>query len=329
MAAANWFRLAGELEMAMAQIEQAMPTVGRLDDPVLASRIVNSRGITRAMSGDLVGAEQDFCQALLILEGLPPSGRRAGSLNNLAMVQLQMRHPQEALTTVENAMQVMGQLSTRDTQISQLRHTHGLALLALDRTPEARHCFLEGLEEATEYGNYRAAVAVLQGLACCAAELSEPECCLELLAAAQTCAHTAGLKEFEAPATPVSAAERMSRSALDEPTANQAWERGLRMDLRAALERARGTDGEDPALPVTRRKMAIIRLVAMGLANKEIARRLSISERTVEAHLEQVRNQLGFHNRAQIAAWATSLGVTTVSSDDDRQERARTVSSRS
>jgi DNA-binding CsgD family transcriptional regulator len=72
--------------------------------------------------------------------------------------------------------------------------------------------------------------------------------------------------------------------------------------------------------------MDVIRLVAIGLGNKEIARRLSISERTVEAHLEQVRNQLGFHNRAQIAAWAASVGITTVSSAADGHQPARTPS---
>jgi DNA-binding NarL/FixJ family response regulator len=81
------------------------------------------------------------------------------------------------------------------------------------------------------------------------------------------------------------------------------------MDLRGALERAQAWCGGDADLPLTSRKMDIIRLVARGLANKEIARRLSISERTVEAHLEQVRNQLGLHNRAQIAAWAVSNGL--------------------
>jgi non-specific serine/threonine protein kinase len=322
--AAGWFRMAGELGAAMTQAEEAMRFLEQLADPVLGARIVNARGIVRALTGDWGGAERDFRQGLLMVEDLPPNERLVASLNNLAMVHLQGGHPQDALAAVENAMRVAGQLPNWDVQIPQMRHTHGAALLMLKRAPEARHCFLEGLEEAAEYGNYRAAVALLQGLACWAAESGERELCLELLAAAQTCSHTAGLKEFEAPVTPVAAAERACRAALDEHVANHAWERGLRMDLRAALERARGMDGEDPGLPITRRKLDVIRLVAMGLANKEIARRLSISERTVEAHLEQVRNQLGFHNRAQIAAWAASVGVTTASSGADGDQPART-----
>jgi predicted ATPase/DNA-binding CsgD family transcriptional regulator len=309
MTAASWFRLTGEFETAMAQIEEAVLIVEQLDDPALAARIVNSRGILRVFARDLAGAESDFSQSLEILKGLPPDEGLARSLNNLALLRLELGHPGEALEMVRTAIQVLAQLSHRTVHLPLVHHTHGAALLMLKRAPEARARFMEGLDEAAEYGNYRAAVALLQGLACCAAESGEAECCLELLAAAQNCAHTAGLKEFQAPATPTIEAERMSRAALGDHAANQAWERGLGMDLRAALKRTQGGLGDDPGSPITRRKRDIIQLVAMGLANKEIARRLSISERTVEAHLEQVRNQLGFRNRAQIAAWAVSRGL--------------------
>jgi non-specific serine/threonine protein kinase len=56
--------------------------------------------------------------------------------------------------------------------------------------------------------------------------------------------------------------------------------------------------------------LQVVKLVAEGLTNKEIARHLSISERTVDAHLEHVRKQLGLRNRAQVAAWAVSAAVT-------------------
>ena len=56
---------------------------------------------------------------------------------------------------------------------------------------------------------------------------------------------------------------------------------------------------------VTRREAEVARLVAEGLTNKEIARRLFISERTAEGHVLQILNKLSFQSRSQIAAWAT------------------------
>jgi DNA-binding CsgD family transcriptional regulator len=54
---------------------------------------------------------------------------------------------------------------------------------------------------------------------------------------------------------------------------------------------------------LTRRELEVVRLMAQGLTNREIARRLFISERTVDGHLEHVREKLGVSTRAQIASW--------------------------
>ena len=52
------------------------------------------------------------------------------------------------------------------------------------------------------------------------------------------------------------------------------------------------------------REEEVLRLVATGLANKQIARRLDISERTVKAHLTNVFARLGVTDRTQAALWA-------------------------
>jgi len=55
---------------------------------------------------------------------------------------------------------------------------------------------------------------------------------------------------------------------------------------------------------LTAREEEVLRLVASGLANKQIARKLSISERTVKAHLTNVFAHLGVSDRTQAALWA-------------------------
>jgi len=55
---------------------------------------------------------------------------------------------------------------------------------------------------------------------------------------------------------------------------------------------------------LTAREREVATLVAEGLTNREIAARLFTAERTAEGHVEQIRNKLGFHNRAEVAAWA-------------------------
>ena len=58
-----------------------------------------------------------------------------------------------------------------------------------------------------------------------------------------------------------------------------------------------------PKPTLSRREREVAALVAEGLTNKEIGQRLFVSERTVDAHLEHVREKLGVNSRAQVAAW--------------------------
>ncbi len=58
------------------------------------------------------------------------------------------------------------------------------------------------------------------------------------------------------------------------------------------------------AVPLSPREREVLALVSAGLANKQIARRLGIAERTVKAHLTSVFQALGVTDRTQAALWA-------------------------
>jgi len=60
-----------------------------------------------------------------------------------------------------------------------------------------------------------------------------------------------------------------------------------------------------PGPRLTDRELQVAELVAEGLTNQAIARRLSVAPRTAETHVENIRRKLGVNSRAQIAAWVT------------------------
>ena len=60
--------------------------------------------------------------------------------------------------------------------------------------------------------------------------------------------------------------------------------------------------GSGPSLSA--REQEVLRLVAQGLANKQVARALGITERTVKAHLGRIYRELGVLDRTSAALWA-------------------------
>lgn len=68
-----------------------------------------------------------------------------------------------------------------------------------------------------------------------------------------------------------------------------------------------GASGE----PLTERELDVVRLVARGRGNQEIAAELHISLSTVKTHLGSVQLKLGARNRVEIAAWAWESGQVT------------------
>jgi DNA-binding NarL/FixJ family response regulator len=65
----------------------------------------------------------------------------------------------------------------------------------------------------------------------------------------------------------------------------------------------------EPAGELTRRETEVLRLVAHGLSNKEIATELVLSEHTVHRHVANIRRKLGVPTRAAAAAAAARLGL--------------------
>ncbi|GEP38384.1 DNA-binding response regulator [Nocardioides psychrotolerans] len=70
-----------------------------------------------------------------------------------------------------------------------------------------------------------------------------------------------------------------------------------------------GTRAGSANVQLTGRESEVLGLVKEGLANKQIARRLGISERTVKAHLTSAFARIGVSDRTQAALWVERNGL--------------------
>jgi DNA-binding CsgD family transcriptional regulator/predicted RecB family endonuclease len=76
--------------------------------------------------------------------------------------------------------------------------------------------------------------------------------------------------------------------------------------------RVRGRE-QEPWRPLTVREFEVARLIAGGLTNSEIATQLSVSPKTISAHVEHILAKLAVGRRTEVAAWAAGVRAATPS----------------
>lgn len=69
--------------------------------------------------------------------------------------------------------------------------------------------------------------------------------------------------------------------------------------------------------PLTERELGILKLVASGETNQDIADRLVVSERTVRTHVSNILSKLHLANRTQAALYALREGIARLDKDSD------------
>ena len=101
---------------------------------------------------------------------------------------------------------------------------------------------------------------------------------------------------------PLSSCARRTPLSADEVHAVAVGRQIADLDGARELLDQRERRRADPEL--TEREQQVLALVAQGLPNKLIARRLAITERTVKGHLTHIFDRIGVTDRTQAALWA-------------------------
>lgn len=78
---------------------------------------------------------------------------------------------------------------------------------------------------------------------------------------------------------------------------------------RVASQMATRQKQPDSEIPLTQRETQVLRHLALGLSNKEIAQSLQISIETVKEHVQHLLRKMGVNDRTQAAVWAVRKGL--------------------
>jgi predicted ATPase/DNA-binding SARP family transcriptional activator/DNA-binding CsgD family transcriptional regulator len=196
--------------------------------------------------------------------------------------------------------------------------TLGWAALVREDRERARDLYEDNLVLCREIDDKLVASESMDGLACYAASGGEAQRAARLFGAAQALREAVG---YQQPPRERSLREpylTVARSCSDEAAWKTAFAEGQAMSFEEAVEYALSAEelGSPPPAPerpstgarqrgLTRREKEVAALVAQGLTNRQIAKELVLSERTVENHVANILKKLGLHSREQVAASMT------------------------
>lgn len=180
--------------------------------------------------------------------------------------------------------------------------------IAADRgdSAQARRDAMQGLSIAAGNQSRLGVPAILELLARQAVDVGEYAYATRLFAVADAMRTRAGELRFPMYQAAHPAFLATCRDELGESGFQSAWSEGAAMSADEAIafamrgrgERKRPSTGWAALTPT---ELDVARLVSEGLANKDIAERLFISPRTVQAHLTHMYTKLGFTSRVQLA----------------------------
>jgi DNA-binding CsgD family transcriptional regulator len=169
----------------------------------------------------------------------------------------------------------------------------------------------DALDTAARLGSYLVAPYALDCLAAVASDAGNYLPAARLFGTADAARRTLGLVRFPTLDADIEARTAATRDALGENDFEDAWAAGASVSIQEATTSAlRGRSGRKRASTgwnsLTPAELHVVALVCEGLGNKDIAARLFVSPRTVQAHLTHVYTKLGLTSRVQLAQMAAA-----------------------
>jgi len=277
--------LSAEWEVGAGVLEEALALARQSGDAWATARALHERGITAL-------GERTYAVAERVLDEAVTGYRAVGDDHNLA----------EALFWLGVAAREQGDAA------------------------RAAACIGQGLAIARELGDRRLLHHAADAVVWLVGDGGQPAQVSRLLGAAEALRQITGFAYDAWARTPFAPVVAARRARLDpEGVAAHAEGHGLSLEQMAdvarqvleGLTRAAGGAGGAPELAgaagdrgvLSPREQEVLRLVAAGRANGEIAGALFITERTVRYHLSSIFNKLGADNRTQAVTLARDQGL--------------------
>jgi predicted ATPase/DNA-binding CsgD family transcriptional regulator len=309
----------GDHAGAAPLLEAALALAREAGEPRALALALLGLGNVATGDGDLDRAEALGREALARWHALADSGwtRTSDVLGLLGFIAA-LRDDQAEAETRFTAMLEWGREHAADLVIASALEGLGTCAREQDDQVRAARLFAESLVVAPESRDPLNVIYCVKSLGAVAAATGRREQAARLFGAAEAMREVNGfvLQPTEGPR--LERAIAPARERLPETAFRAAWDAGRALSADEAIAEALALAAAVVAVPVpnpaarhglTPRELQVLRLVADGLSNREIADTLSISERTVENHVLHILTKLDLSSRTTATAYAIRHGL--------------------
>jgi non-specific serine/threonine protein kinase len=301
---------------ANAWLQEGLSLFRRLGDTQGMANALNILGTVAIYSGEYAKAKTYYDESLALFRDLQDTASIAKCLSNLGTVAFFFSDYDQAQTYYEESLALHKELGDK-WGVAVLLFNLGEAAAIQGGYREAEELYRESLPILSEIGDKGAIAQCLEGLAGAHGGQHRPLHAARLFGAAEALREATG--------APLAAGDRANyesqvesvRGALGEEQFASAWDDGRAMQYEAAvalaLAEAEAEEGAPAPIPLppgtypddlTAREVEVLRLIAAGLNNPQMAAQLYLSPHTVQAHVRSIYSKLGVSTRSAATRYA-------------------------
>lgn len=309
-------RFLKQRDKAWVRLEEALRIGRELDDKNVISNALLELGAIALFRRDYERAQSLLQEALSLARALEAPTLIAFPLSLLGVIETEQGDHEHALGRLERALEILRGQKYPRLEASTIWHIGTAALRAGDLV-RAASCFVQALETFVDLGLWGIDLAnCIDGLAGVAVARRQDERAVRLWAGAD-------LFRADYEISPIQRVEReramtLVRTRITPADFERAWAAGRRLaqenrdDFIAFVVASRAAEPAPPDRPtfkLTPRQLEVLRLVARGLTDAEVAAELVISPRTVNNHLTTIYQKLDVNSRTAAARMALERGL--------------------
>ncbi len=311
--AAAWLaEYQGDAGARRRMADECLAAARSAGDPLILARALYVSGLA-LMYDDITASEANYRESLAICEALGDDIGVATSSNDLGELARIAGALDEAQAHYARALGLWRAMGDA-TGVARGAFNMAQTAREMGDLPRAAALLRESLTASAEVGDRHLRAVTLAGLVTLAAQRAPGIAAATLYGAAEAELKAVGVVLDSTDGEPFARAYALLRDALGEQRALEAQARGRELDRDQADRLVAGVLAADaPAAPagdvLSAREREVVRFLAAGMTNAEIASRLVLSEHTVHRHVANILVKLGARSRAAAAVTAAERGL--------------------